>query len=284
MTIILKPAKSLLKNLTNEPMVLKNLTSAPTDDDPIIKFASYIEKVNTLAEIEDIIQGLNDATKFNFFKLGGAIVVAQALFNKAKSEFEGLTFREYVEMVYRIPYRKAMRAAEIYRKLVELQIPWSAFGDIGWTKVLTLLAIVTKENVDEWVEKAAHMTVKSLEAAIKELTQPKMVDAGEQEVKSTTTMTFKVHEDQKAVITDAIDKIMAESGTGVKSVALEYMAQNYLGAGIQFKNAEQALKYERKHSDDPALFYQKIVAILNAICPEIIAETTITLKEPAATA
>jgi hypothetical protein len=152
MAMILK--QSLLKKLTEEPVVPKTLIGEPMDD-PIIKFASQIEKVKTRTEIEETIKKHSNARQFELFKLGGAIAVAHALFEKSKSEFEDCkNFREYVEMVLGIDYSTAMRAAGIYRKLVHLGIPWSAFENLEWTKVLVLLDIVTKDNVKPLVAKA----------------------------------------------------------------------------------------------------------------------------------
>ncbi len=263
MTAIVKSAKSVLKNLPVEPVVLKNLTGEPTDDDPILEFASYIEKVNTPAEIEDIVKRLNDANGFNFFKLGGAIAVLQELLKKPKS------FREWLK-THGIPYGKAMGAVQAYRKLVQLGIPRSAFENIGWTKVLVLLDVVTKDNVKQWV------AIKARVEAEKQKGKP-----DPEKGPKTTTMTFKPHEDQKEIINAAIEKVKEESGTSDDSVALEYLAQDYLGAGVQFKGWDQALTYARKHSDDPALFYQTIVTRLDELCPELIADTTITLKASA---
>src|SRR6266542_1292942 len=183
---------SLVKNLTDEPIAL-NLTGGPADD-PIIKFASQIEN-KTLTEVEEIIKNLIDAREFNFFKLGGAIARAQALFNESKSEF-----RKYVEKVYG-DYGKAMRAAQTYKKLVYLEIPWSAFEGIGWTKVLALLDVVTKDNVKQWVAKAKEMNFPSLKALV-EAEKQKGKPGMEQGPKTVTTKTFQLHEDQKEVVND----------------------------------------------------------------------------------
>src|SRR5438045_2733489 len=113
MSVVLK-----LKNPTDESTVLKNLPGGQMDN-PIIKFASQIEKVKTRTEIEELIKQHRDANELDLFKLGGAIVVAQELFNKPNSEFADYkNFGEYVEIVHSIPYDKAMHAARIYRKLV----------------------------------------------------------------------------------------------------------------------------------------------------------------------
>lgn len=51
----------------------------------------------------------------------------------------------------------------------------------------------------------------------------------------TTTMTFKLHEDQKATVREALEKAKHESGTTVDTVALEAIALDYLGSGSKLK-------------------------------------------------
>jgi len=49
-------------------------------------------------------------------------------------------------------------------------------------------------------------------------------------------------------------KAHAATGTAYRSVALEHLAQSYLGTGLQFSHWKSALLYHRKHSSDPATF------------------------------
>jgi hypothetical protein len=284
MPIMLKPAKNLPKNLMDEPMVLINPTGASIDDDPIITFASKIEKVSTRTEIEEIIKTLNDEREFDFFKLGGAIAVAQALFDKSKSEFKGYkNFREYVKKALGIGYSNAMRAAEIYKKLLQLEIPWSAFENIGWTKVLALLDVVGKDNVKQWVAKAKGMNVLSLNALVeaeKQKGKPETV----QGPKAITTKTFKLHADQKQLVADGLKKAQDETGSDVEAVNLEAVFQNYLGGGLAFADEDQAMTYAAKHANDPQVFVEKQVARLKQLFPQLDITVEITLKKPAAAA
>jgi len=247
------------------------------DGDPIITIASQVENIKTLAEAEDMIRNLLDANNFNLFKMGGVIVVAQKLFDKADCKFKDYkNFRQYLEEVYGIRYSKAMRAAGIYRKLRHLAVPWSAFGNIGWTKVVMLLDVITNDNVQEWVANAKEMNNGSLKAR---------VEAEKQKGAPVTTKIFKLHQDQKELLDDTLSKIKSESGTNVDSVALEYLCQNYLGAGIQFQNWDQAITYAAKHldQDEIPIFIQKVVAHLKELFPELDIKVKITLREvPAA--
>ena len=244
----------------------------PMDDDPIITIASQVEKVKTLAEAEEMYRAVSDADNFALFKIGGVIVVAQKLFDKANSKFKDYkNFREYVENVYGIRYSKAMRAAGIYRKLVQLGIPWAAFGGIGWTKVVMLLDVVTNDNVEQWVAKAKEMNNGSLKAHI---------EAEKQKHAPVTTKIFKLHEDQKQLVEDGLAKMKEETGTESDAVALEYIVQNYMGAGIQFQNWDQAVTYAAKHqSDDPYTFVKTVFERLEALFPSLEIDVKVTLKE-----
>src|SRR5262249_17323621 len=258
----------------------KNVTGAPTDD-PIFKFASQIEN-KARTEVEEIVKNLSNARAFGRFQLGGAIERLRALFDKAKSEFAGhKNFREYVEAVLGIRYSNAMRAAEIYRKLLDLGIPWSSFENIGWTKVLILLDVVTKDNVQQWVAQAKAMNFPSLKALVKAEKQ-KGKPGTEQGPKTITSKTFQLHEDQKEVVNAALEKIKDETGTTVDTVALEYLAQSYLGAGIQFQNWDQALTYAIKHEGDRTLFVQQVITRLKELCPDLDINVEIAPKKSAA--
>src|SRR6266498_73626 len=222
--------------------VLKDLFGPPVDDDPILKFAIQIEKVNTRAEIEEIFREVDEVLHFGQFKLGGCITVAHELFKKPKSEFAGFkTFRQYIETVHGIRYDKAMRFAGIYRKLRNLGVPWSAFENIGWTKVLALCDVVTNDNVKEWVAKA------------------KVMNLG----------TLKDHVEA--------EKQKNKTGAAVEASNLEAICQNYMGAGLQFADWKQALAYASKHSDDGSLFISKVMELLRQLCPELSISYKITL-------
>jgi hypothetical protein len=247
------------------------------DGDPIIAIASQVEKVKTLAEAEEGLRAVVDAINFNLFKFGGFIVVAQKLFDEANSGFKGCkNFREYIEKGLGIRYGKAMHAARIYRKLRYLGIPWSAFENIGWTKVLILLDVITKDNVEQWVAKAKEKNNGSLKS---------LVDAEKTKGSPVTTKIFKLHEDQKQLVDDALAKMKEESGTESDAVALEYIIQNYMGAGIQFQNWDQALTYAAKHqTDDPYSVVAKVINRLEALFPSLEIDVKVTLKEAPATA
>jgi len=64
------------------------------------------------------------------------------------------------------------------------------------------------------------------------VTQLKHVVKGADATSKTTTVTFKVHEDQKETIGEALKKGKQEFKTDVDTVALHNIAQMYLGNAI----------------------------------------------------
>jgi hypothetical protein len=269
MAIVLKPAKRLAKNLTE-------MTAETMNEDQISTFVSKVEKLNSRMEIDNIIKGLANASGFEFFSLGGAVVRAQKLFETKKWEFDGYkSFREYIETAHGIRYGKAMRAAQIYRKLVDLNLPWSAFESIGWTKVLTMLDVVTKDNIKQWLANAKEKNFHSLRA---------LVEAEKHKgkaPKTITTKTFKLHADQKQLVEDGLKKAAEETGSVFNSVNLEAVFVSYLGAGISFPDVEHAMAYAAERADDPQAFVEKQLARLQDLFPQLNIGVEITWKKSA---
>jgi hypothetical protein len=280
MPVKVKTANSLAKDLTDVPVAVPKLTGAGMHDDPFMAIASKIEKVSSLEEVEKIAKASVDGAGFNCVVLGGAVVRAMELFPTAKSEVpECKSSRDYIERVLGVDYSTAMRAAQVSRKILELNVPYSAFQGIGWSKILKLLQIVNKENIAEWVEKAKTMNVLSLDAAIKAAKAPKALEQAPAEPKTITTKTFKLHEDQKQLVQDGLKKASEETGSAVEAVNLEAVFQNYMGGGLAFADVAQAMAYAAKHTNDAALFVQKQIAMMEELFPQLSIAVEITFKE-----
>ena len=272
MPLILKAAKSLPKS---QP----DMIATRINEDPISKFASEIQKVNSRTEVDNVMKGLADANGFDLFRLGGAVVRAQELFATKNLEFEGYkSFRQYIEEGHGIRYGKAMHAARIYRKLLDLKLPWSAFESIGWTKVRLMLDVVTKDDIGQWLGNAKAMNFSSLKALV-EAEKHKSEAKTEQEAKTITTKTFKLHADQKQLVEDGLKKASEETGSAVDSVNLEAIFQ-----GFMFPDVEHATAFAAKHADDPQMFVEKQVVRLQNLFPQLNIAVEITLNEAAVAA
>jgi len=194
--------------------------------------------VETVVEIEAmtkdiafaIVPTLIESVDFSYFKLGGVLSVIQ---DNGWWEDEADTFKEFIPERFGLHYRKAMYLIKIYDGLVEADIPWAKVSGLGWTKLKELADILTQENVDEWVEKANNMSVLQLIAAVKAFKSGELSTDGTTDPDSSgvSTITFKVHPDQKETIKQAIDQALEESDTEFKGVALEAICLNYLAGG-----------------------------------------------------
>jgi hypothetical protein len=76
-------------------------------------------------------------------------------------------------------------------------------------------------------------------------------------VTNTVKKTFKLHEDQREIVEAALTDIKGKTGTAHDTVALEYMAQSYMGTGI-VPDAQSVLQAEYKKAGDPEIFLDRV--------------------------
>jgi hypothetical protein len=177
-------------------------------------------------EARHMVASLNNETEMTMFKLGGVLSLIQA--NGWYQPYA--SFREFVEKDLGIHYRKATYWSAIYNHLAESKVPWEKVKGIGWTKLKEIAEVLTIENVDDWVQIASSQTTLQLIETVKAHKQkdsPKALE--DQSSKTVTTMTFKVHEDQKETVKAALNKAKEDSGTTVDTAALEFICLDFMG-------------------------------------------------------
>ena len=64
--------------------------------------------------------------------------------------------------------------------------------------------------------------------------------------KNVVTKTFKLHDDQKAVVDSALADARTKGSTDVDSVALELICQEYLGSAIAVDPAKMATQFVKQ--------------------------------------
>lgn len=231
-------AKAAVKPQSTSAKDLAGGTKAAVKSDTDV-LTSVAQEVETLSQKKafELVNELIDSGGVNDFRLGGVLARVQS-----QSETEGgeewldghASFKELLDKKFNLQYRKAMYLIEIYTNLVEKQIPWDAVSSVGWTKLKDLSKVLTQKNVDAWVKRAEKLTVMQLQDVIRK-SQNKGGDASEKETSAVTTMTFKLHPDQKDAIREALDKAKKESHTDVDTVALHNICQAYLGNSIEME-------------------------------------------------
>ena len=201
-----------------------------TDEDQIVSIAKEIETIKEDKAFKLIPSLLEDSEK-NQFKIGGLLARVRSEGWFQDKGFED--FGTFVEAAYGIKYRKAMYLIANYNALVTSQVPWDRVAKFGWAKLSEFVKHLTLENMDEWLEEIDGLTTDQIKALVKQKT--KGVAAGlagkdaKAEAAKVTSMTFKLHEDQKATVREALEQCKHQTGTEFDNVAIEHICLEFLG-------------------------------------------------------
>lgn len=205
-------------------------TAAASNKDLIVASSTEIENL-TKAKALKLAPELIEQEGINDFKLGGVLQRIQEEKWWEGSEHE--SFKDYIEAGLGLPYRKSMYLINIYEKLVEAGIKWNDVRSIGWSKLRFIIDFLTADNVAEWVKRAMEMNSLEIQEYIKSLKAGKVKgDGKDKPVAKVSSMVFKVHEDQRETIREALDKQKDDSGTDVDTVALEQICLAKLEGGL----------------------------------------------------
>ena len=231
------PATTNLAKVTTPEVAAasKEIATAPQptsgellDADELSDLVHEIENLKQ-SDARELAVTLAEQVEFTYFKLGGVLALIQG--HKWFDPYP--TFKEYVEQEHGLHYRKAMYLVGIYRDMTKASIPWGKVKHLGWTKMAILSPILTSENLASWVTIAEANNVDSLTEMVK---TAKINENGAialpdgTQSANVTTKTFKLHEDQKSTVEAALAKAREASGTKVDTVALEFIALDFLGS------------------------------------------------------
>lgn len=202
---------------------------SPEAEDVIVETIAKVVGLEKDA-IFDLIPSLLDSADHMNFELGCALSQVQ---NEKWWQDDGFeSFKECIEGKFGIEYRKAMYLVSNYNYLAKSEVPWTAVSGIGWTKLKELAPILTLDNVEEWVKTATELTTLQLHEAVKQFKAGSLEKSGtESGSTEVTTLTFKVHPDQKVTIQTAVDKAKDEAETEFATVALEAICMSYMAGG-----------------------------------------------------
>lgn len=261
--------KTVVKSKAKAPAVAAVEEKTTDDEDLIVKTAHEIETMKAERAFT-LASTLQDKIEHDAFRLGGvlSVIQSQGWFMDKGHE----TFRSYVEAEAGVEYRKAMYLIEIYNGLVESGVEWDQVKHLGWTKLSVLSRILSQENVEDWVAVAENLTVLQLKEHIKESTKGEgaaMSPEVSEKSSSTTTMTFKLHTDQKATIREALDKAKHETGTEFDAVALEAMALDFLGGESKLKTMPSLKEMMTGKSAE------EVLEAFGEVFPDVVLEATL---------
>lgn len=260
--------------MTNEAVSVQEALGEPAvvSAAQAVKDAMFpgVAEIESLSQEEAVsmIGELADAGNFNNFKLGGVLSLVQANSWWKSDDGKYESFKAFIEEQYGIAYRKAMYLISIYNSLVDSKVPYSKIKDVSWTKLKELAPILTPENVDEWVKKAAELTVLQLQAAIKAAQTGKLNAASDDSVIAAeqakiTTLTFRVHPDQKETIKAAVEKARSEASTEYDGVALEAICMGYLSGASKAAPEKSLVEIFKGKS------YKDLLDAFEAVFPDI---------------
>ncbi len=206
--------------------------------------AETVNRVETLS-IEDVIAAAVDMSRTRSnddFLFGGLFSRIRVKFQAAKKagdhdfQLEGCkSFAEFCDTRLKIDRRKADYLATSYVYLADNKIPWEPLKNLSWCQLRLLVAAkaITAKNVAKIAAMAEKMGYRDLEAWLKSKTGKATANPA--------TLTFKVHDEQKAGIKEALEKAKKETGTEVDTVALHNICQGYLGNAITIDHVPAAL-------------------------------------------
>ena len=206
----------------------KTTVKKKATDDLIVNVSVEVENY-TKEEAYKAASTLEDDVEFSYFRLGGILNRINSEGWYADEEFA--KFSDFVEATFGIKRAKAMYLIKIYNDLVASEIPWTAVKSLGWSKLKEISSVITKKNVKGWVKKAEGISVIALIALVR-ASKADSTGSGDSTDPGATpdisSMAFKVHKDQKEVITEAVDKAKEEIGTDHANAALESICLGYL--------------------------------------------------------
>jgi len=222
-------------------------------DDLIVNVSHEVENYDKTKAI-DTVKSLSEDIEFSYFKVGGIL-------NRINEEVwyteNGFAkFSEFVEATFGIKRTKAMYLINIYNGLLASGVLWEDVKDVGWSKLKEIVSVLTKKNVKAWVKRANEMTVLQLNAYVKAHKQGEAGGSGADDdsgVPKVSSMTFKMHDDQKETVIAALDKAKDESNTEHNNVALESICMDYLAGPSAPTSEKAALVAESDKEETPSL-------------------------------
>jgi len=243
-------------------------TGPVAEEDLIVRVAHEIENMKVEKAFREIPK-LVDNIGHDYFKLGGVLSVIQSNGWFQDKGYEN--FRSFIESECGLKYRKGMHLIEIYNGLVESGVSWDQVKHLGWTKLRELAKILKPANVVEWVSRAEAMTVLQLKEYIFLASKATSTDGVVPVLPTSTvtTMTFKVHADQKATIREALDKAKHETGTDFDTVALEAMALDFLGGTSTLKTQPSLQQLMEGKSAE------EVLEVFGLVFPDVAMEVTL---------
>lgn len=252
--------KTIKKPTVKKPVVKK------AGAKPVDLIATTVHEIESLTQPKALkmVPELEDSNSYNDFKLGGVLMAIQD-----NGWWEGAdSFRQFLKDSFGIDPTKAYALIKTYNALVESNVPWDAVKGVRWTKLDIISPVLDEENVEEWVQRAAELSSIQLREYVKSYL--KSQEEGGEEASEppeaatqVSTLTYKVHDDQKETIKNAVEKSKDDNDTEFDAVGLEFIALQFLEGGLGKAKPQKAMKTQMKTAG-----FDKAVQTLADLFPE----------------
>lgn len=218
---IIKADKDIV-NLDTIPFTKKDI-------DEILKFSKQIDQEADESFARDEVIRLRRDVERSYFKIGGLLYKISREFWYKKWGYE--TFKDYVEQEVGFSVRKAQFLIGIWNWFV-VQVGDKTViekvAQLGWSKAAVLVGVVTKHNVDAWVEKGKQLTVAGLNAEARMVLENRPVEQAERAERKG----FLLHNDQIDAVEEAINVACRIGNTDKQGQALSLICTEFLASHL----------------------------------------------------
>lgn len=196
--------------------------------------AERVENLGT-KEARPEVRRLSENVGQNFFELGG--VLSRISSEGWYAEYGHENMKSFVEAETGFGYSRARYMMRIYNRLVELEIPWSKFEGIGWWKVGTIIDVISRDSVDDWVARAKVLDVMALAEEVREHKRrerggdPSGAEGASSSGGEAVQRLFKLYGDQAETVDLAIGEMKDRMPTDHNNVALTAICSEWLAGG-----------------------------------------------------
>ena len=131
----------------------------------------------------------NAADESRFLQAGVIVRIFQT--DRWKAIAPNLSWPEFCEKKLGMKVRTAQQLIQLHNKAVSFGLDHARLAKIGWTKAREFMRVATKDNVEEWIRRAATMTAAEIREAIA-LEKANKASPGEEDVQSYRRFSVKI--------------------------------------------------------------------------------------------
>lgn len=217
--------------------------------------------INENAQIEAFREKIKDrikAIEANYIALGRDLFLVHA--KRLYADWGYPTFAQYLQQEVGIQSRKGERLRQIWRTFIkDFKVDRERFMKIRYSNLLQILPIVTRSNVDEWVDLAEILNYTQLServAAYKEALKAAAATGGPTPATpaapaaKTKRRTFHLYPEQEEIVEEALSLMERRTGSAKSGYLLTSICTEYLATGTGLGTEEAVCEWMLKQMED----------------------------------